>query len=96
MKLEDMKAIAKKRTKGEWSHSFAHVKIDHQLGSSSMACMPCDAPFIAMAANNFDALIKVAKAAKKMQSTTHWGMAPLELRFSTELDKALKELEKEI
>lgn len=64
MKLEDLKALAGKKTPGTWwvSEDGTSVLIDsYKIFPSNK-----DAALIAAAANNIDALIKIADAAKEV------------------------------
>lgn len=72
MKLEEIKRIAEARTKGEWSVAFTCKKSDNKIidivrmesdgfGGKMISWLDDDGEFIAMAANNIDALIRIAE-----------------------------------
>lgn len=70
MKLETMKAIADARTKGCWVNKGFYVEDSGQLTiadcfSTKNGNEDNNAKFIAMAANNFDKLLTIAKWIKK-------------------------------
>lgn len=62
MKIQDMQAIAEKRAEGEWTSEA------NKLIWQNNRVMPIhenDAAFIAMAANNWDAIMLVLRLAKE-------------------------------
>lgn len=105
MKLEEMKRIADARTKGEWFWSGntygEYLKsrngedillgIDAETGLYKKASEE-DEAFIAMAANNWDKLMKVVEAAKEYCECEHDHILGYPYQ---ELLTALEELEKE-
>src|SRR5437868_12338827 len=68
MTLDEMKAIAAKRTKGEWILDQANYADGLAVGDKYAFYLQnsYDIRFIAMCANSFDKLIAVAEAAKKL------------------------------
>jgi len=114
MTLEEMKRIAAARTRGEWKASepsefdkaLAGVTVDDRF--HILTYMPYedsgipieDAEFIAMAANNIDALLAVVEAAKECATGALWldekTIVPLiDLTSREKLQRALEALEKE-
>jgi hypothetical protein len=74
VKLEELREIASKRTKGEWKVTQAYgLNNDLSTGFVDPAFTPFgngyssieDAEFIALAANTYDQLLKVAECANK-------------------------------
>jgi hypothetical protein len=90
MKLAEMKRIAEARTKGEWINEGYAIFNDEVKQCLLHANFKKDIPFIAMAANNFDKLLAVVEAAKRITKRS------LEIgnAVETELCEALEELEK--
>lgn len=73
MKLQDMKRIAEARTPGEWLEFEGELVSMVTIHKPVIANIykPENIEFIAMAANKMDALIKVAEAAKDLNSNSH-------------------------
>lgn len=107
--LDSMKKIAEARTKGKWCHEalgeYGDLTLyvdngkpnyeDWQIISEDIP-ENADIEFIAMAANNFDKLIKVVEAAKKVQPMILTLNDPETIRAAeNELYGALKALEQE-
>lgn len=110
MKLEEMKRIAEARTKGEWCQEALgetdgrtlyvdNGKPNYEDWPTLAEDMPGeDAEFIALAANTYDQLLKIAECAKDLMGSTgkvYQGFpGKLEWPELHYLKQALEELEK--
>ncbi len=92
MKLEELREIASKRTKGEWDWSENNLRCPSKGFTCDCGIDTVDARFIALAANTYDQLLKVAECAKLLKKELDECDGPID--GSRLLGIALEELEK--